>query len=153
MALTGPQKALLEAAKKTALQLGELGKELTGLIGELSACEKEDLTWEPSKGYDAKTSSGQRVQIKTRRALVAPFVRKAETMGWFGRRNKSEYSFDIAMYVELDKNFSLVGKGIWQMSAAEVCQLERVGTSTWGFRVGAFKNYVESKMIEEQAGR
>lgn len=142
MALTRTQQTLLEAAKEAALELGERGKELTGLIGELSACEKADLKWEPSKDYDARaSSSAQLVQIKTRRSLVAPYVRKAETMGWFGRGNKSKYPFDIAMYVELDRNFSFVG--IWEMSDAEVRRLEAVGTSTWGFRIGTFKDHAE----------
>ena len=77
MALTKAQKRLLEAAREAAQELGLVaagqpakdqrrrGRELTPLIGELSACEKLDLTWEPSDGYDARTGH-LRFQVKTR---------------------------------------------------------------------------------------
>ena len=79
MALTKKQERALEAAREAAQELvlvaagqsakerERKGRELTPLIGELNACEKLNLTWESSDGYDART--GQlRVQVKTRKS-------------------------------------------------------------------------------------
>ena len=66
MALTQAQERLLQAAREAA-------RELTALIGELAACQKMDLTWEPSDGYDAKRGK-RRFQIKTRKSWSTPTV-------------------------------------------------------------------------------
>ena len=46
--LTCYQKEFLASAKKVAIQMGEMGRNgraPTGVIGELSACEKLGLKW------------------------------------------------------------------------------------------------------------
>ena len=65
MALTKLQLQLLDNLKKVAQDLGEEGKCLTDLIGELSACRCLNLKWKPSDGYDALTKNGDLVQIKS----------------------------------------------------------------------------------------
>lgn len=138
MALTQSQTKLLSAARKVAVELGGREKALTGLIGELSACEK-DLKWEPSDGYDARTLSDLTVQIKTSR-----IPQRGETMGWFGRKKRGQrrsYPFDIAMFVELDSKFNVAG--IWHMSVHEVKILEDEETSTWGLRISRFQEHGE----------
>jgi len=131
MALTETQRKLLDVARETARELRERGKVLTGLIGELSACQDRYLEWEPSDGYDARAGD-LRVQIKTARS---PSPR--ETMGWFGRNKKKGYTFEIAVYVELDTDFNVAG--IWHMGVDEVKMLEDTETSTWGLRIDRFK--------------
>ena len=85
MALTGAQKRLLEAAKEAANDLGDSGKyrgrELSSLIGELSACEKLGMSWQPSPGYDAKCGESL-VQIKTRKSWSRPKPESTEGQGW-----------------------------------------------------------------------
>ena len=145
MALTKKQKRLLEAAKDAARELvlvaagqpakerKRMGRELTPVIGELSACEKLDLAWEPSDGYDATT--GQlRVQVKTRKSESTPTVNPVGRMGRFGR--KKGYLFDIAIYVELDDGFEI--KNIYQMNADQVKDLEESEPSERGLHVGKF---------------
>jgi len=132
MALTEAQNRLLETSREVAVALGERGKVLTGLIGELSACLDDPLKWEPSDGYDARVDN-LRVQVKTARS-PSP----GETMGWFGHKKKKGYSFEIAMYVELDSKFNV--SGIWHMGVNEVKELEETETSTWGLRIDRFKN-------------
>jgi len=134
MSLTNSQKNLLKAAKGAAKELGSRGKALTGLIGELSVCE-DKMMWEPSDGYDAKTND-LKVQIKTSRT-----PEPGETMGWFGYKKKKGYLFDIAIYVELNHNFDVVG--IWHMGVDEVKILEKSETSTWGLRISRFKEDAE----------
>lgn len=132
MALTKAQKRLLDASREVAIELGGRGKVLTGLIGELSACLDDPLKWEPSDGYDA-TVGDLRVQVKTSRCPTP-----GETTGWFGRNKKKGYSFEIAMYVELDTEFNVAG--IWHMGVNEVKELEETETSTWGLHIDRFKN-------------
>ena len=136
MALSQAQRKLLEASVEAARELGERGKALTGLIGELSACQDQHLTWEPSNGYDAKRGD-LRVQIKTARSPTAGY-----TMGWFGRKKKTVYLFDEAVYVELDANFNVAG--IWHMDGGDVEQLERSESSTWGVRIKRFKSVAKN---------
>lgn len=135
MSLTESQKDLLKASKEAARELGSRGKALTGLIGELSVCEDKSMIWEPSDGYDAKTSD-LKVQVKTSRTPEL-----GETMGWFGYKKKKGYLFDIAVYVELNRNFEVAG--IWHMGVDEVKILEKSETSTWGLRISRFKEHAE----------
>jgi hypothetical protein len=138
MALTNAQRSLLKAAQQAARELGEHGKALTSLIGELWACEKGDLTWEPSDGYDAK-SGKLTFQIKTRKSWSTPEVNPLGRLGRYG--TKKGYLFDVAVYVELDNDFN--GVGIWHMSADEVKSLEEhMGVST-GLHVHTFKKSAE----------
>ena len=138
MALTNAQRDLLMAAQRAARELGEHGKALTPLIGELWACEKGDLTWEPSKGYDAK-SRELTFQIKTRKSWSTPEVNPRGRLGRYG--TKKGYGFDVAVYVELDNDFN--GVRIWHMSADDVKALEeRMGGSA-GFHVHTFKKNAE----------
>lgn len=141
MALTEAQGNLLEAARECAKELdraagGPTGlRTLTGLIGELSACRDPHLAWEPSHGYDARTGD-LRGEIKTRRCPTP-----GETMGWFGRKRKSDYPFEIAVYVELDSHFDVVG--IWHMGVGGARELEASESSTWGLRIERFKSRAE----------
>ncbi len=68
MALTKLQLQLLSDLKQVAQSLGEEGRCLTDLIGELSACRYLNLKWKPSDGYDAVSKNGELVQIKTRKS-------------------------------------------------------------------------------------
>ncbi len=71
MALTKLQLQLLGDLKQVAQSLGEEGKCLTDLIGELSACRCLNLKWKPSDGYDAVTKHGELVQIKSRKSWTS----------------------------------------------------------------------------------
>ncbi|MEE9285496.1 MAG: hypothetical protein V3V35_07200, partial [Dehalococcoidia bacterium] len=131
MALTKKQKRLLKAATEVAQELALVGagqpakegqrrgRELTPLIGELNACEKLNLTWEPSDGYDARTGH-LRVQVKTRKSWSTPTVNPAGRLGRFGR--KKGYPFDIAVYIELDDDFNTAS--LWCMGVEGVKALE-----------------------------
>ena len=120
MALTKAQDKLLEALRKAAREMGSRGKALTSLIGELAACQRANLRWEPSDGYDATTTSGLRVQIKTRKSWTTERVNPSGRLGKYGR--KAGYPFDTAMYVELDDQFNLAG--IWLTGVDMVRKLE-----------------------------
>ena len=87
MALTKAQELLLQAAREAATELdtnelGSRGRELTALIGELTACQRMDLVWEPSNGHDA-CSGDDRVQIKTRKSWTTPKVNPSGRLGRF----------------------------------------------------------------------
>lgn len=134
MALTQAQERLLQAARRAAKELGLGGRELTPLIGELTACQKMDLMWEPSDGYDAR--SGEfRVQIKARKSWTTPEVNPAGRLGRFGR-NKG-YLFDVAMYIELDDNFNTAG--LWRMGVDQVEALEEAEAAKRGLHVRTFR--------------
>ncbi len=138
MALTHAQKRLLEVAREAAVELGQRGRGLTSLIGELAACESEDLTWEPSDGYDAK--SGQdRIQIKTRKSWSTPKVNPNGRLGRFGR--KKGYLFDDAMYVELTDDFNM--SGLWRMRVEEVKVLEEKEPGGRALHVRTFRDSAE----------
>ncbi len=134
MALTDAQKRLLEAARQAAVELGQRGRGLTPLIGELAACEGENLVWEPSDGYDA-TSGQLRIQIKTRKSWSTPEVNPSGRLGRFGR--KKGYLFDDAMYVELNDDFNITR--LWRMGVEEVRVLEEKEKSGRGLHVRAFR--------------
>ena len=138
MSLTDAQKRLLEAAREAAVELGQTGRGLTPLIGELAACESENLVWEPSDGYDAK--SGQlRIQIKTRKSWSTPKVNPNGRLGRFGR--KKGYLFHVAMYVELNDDFNTTG--LWRMRVEEVRVLEEKEKSGRGLHVHTFRSNAE----------
>ena len=138
MALTDAQRNLLKAAQQAARELGAYGKALTSLIGELWACEKGDLTWEPFEGYDAKLGE-LTFQIKTRKSWSTPEVNLLGRLGRYG--TKKGYRFNVAVYVELDNDFN--GVGIWHMGADDVkCLEERMGGSA-GLHVHTFKKNAE----------
>ena len=140
MPLTNAQQCLLEAAQETARELGEHGKALTSLIGELWACANCDLRWEPSEGYDAKSDTGLTFQIKTRKSWSTPEVNPQGRLGRYG--TKKGYRFDVALYVELDNDFK--GVGIWHMGADYVESVEKSTEPTGrGLKVHAFKNNAE----------
>jgi len=138
MALTEAQQNLLKAAQQAARELGEHGKELTSLIGELWSCEKGNLIWEPSDGYDAK-SGKLTFQIKTRKSWSTPEVNPLGRLGRYG--TKKGYLFDVAIYTELDNDFN--GMGIWHMSADEVKSLEEQMSRSAGLHVHTFKKNAE----------
>jgi hypothetical protein len=139
MALTQAQKRLLESARSAANELdSDGGRELVPLIGELTACEKLDLTWEPSKGYDAKADQ-ERVQIKTRKSWSTPEVNPRGRLGRFGR--KEDYFFDVAVYVELDDDFNLAN--LWRMGRDEVRALEGRESANRALHVSTFRNKAE----------
>jgi len=140
MALTKAQKRLLDAAREVGKEPGQsgkyLGRELSSLIGELATCEELDLRWEPSAGYDACTGK-DRIQIKTRKSEPTPEVNPRGRLGRFGR--KKPYSFDVAVYVELDENFNT--SGIWRMPVDEVEALEdEKDKGIRGLHVGVFRS-------------
>ena len=99
MALTRQQIVFLKELKKIALSLGNEGKCLTFLIGELSACQYLNMKWKPSDGYDAISSRRELVQIKTRKSWSTNQVNGSGRLGKFGR--KAGYKFDKGIYVEL----------------------------------------------------
>ncbi len=138
MALTDAQRKLLVSAQQAARELGKSGKALTSLIGELWACEKCNLTWEPSDGYDAKNST-LFFQIKTRKSWSTPEVNPLGRLGRYG--TKKGYLFNVALYVELDNDF--VGVGIWHMSSDEVKVLEENQNGKNGLHVRTIKNNAE----------
>ena len=143
MALTQAQERLLQAAREAALELdanelGSRGRELTALIGELAACQKMDLTWEPSDGYDA-TMGERRFQIKRRKSWSTPNVNRAGRLGRFGR--KKGYDFHVAVYIELDADFSTVG--VRRMGVNEIKELEQRERSGKGLHVGTFLDNVQ----------
>ena len=129
--LTKPQRNFLTSAKEVAIQMGKNGRALTGVIGELSACEKLGLKWEPTDGYDAVDGSGKKYQIKTRKNWTVANKEKnwwkyhkadpASRMGRFeGRRN---YDFDAGIYVELDDDWEVWG--IWECEKSVLKELEK----------------------------
>ncbi len=64
VALTFLQSRLLTAAKEAARELGDQGKALTPLIGELSVCDLMNLRWSPSDGFDALSEDGKNIKSK-----------------------------------------------------------------------------------------
>jgi hypothetical protein len=138
MALTSTQQSLLKAALQAAKELGNCAKSLTSLIGELWACEKANLIWEPSYGYDAR-SDRLTFQIKTRKSWSSPEVNPRGRLGRY--RTKKGYLFDVAMYVELDTDFNCAG--IWHMSADEAKSLENEVVGNKGLHVHTFRKNAE----------
>ena len=140
--MTEAQKRLLRGAREAARELGQMGKALTSVIGELSACEKLNLTWEPSDGYDAVSGEG-RLQIKTRKSWSTPKVNPAGRLGRFGR--KKGYLFDVGLYVELDYEFNVVG--MYKMEVKRLKALEDAVSGTSGLHVHTFIKNAERVFV------
>lgn len=135
MPLTRPQKELLGLLRQVALELGENGRALTSLIGELSACELLGLNWQPSQGFDATRPGGGRVQIKSRKSWTTETVNPAGRLGRFVK--KGEYDFDQGIFVELDDRYEVVK--IWELNAGQIRELESKEPKGRGLHVYAFR--------------
>ncbi len=116
--------------------MGENGKCLTDLIGELSACQNQNLTWKPSDGYDAVSKDGNSIQIKTRKSWTSEGVNPSGRLGRFGR--KAGYQFRKGLYNELDQSFEIFG--IWEMDVNSIIALESKEPGQRGLHVRAFKS-------------
>lgn len=136
MALTKLQLQLLYNLKEVAQDLGEEGKCLTDLIGELSACHYLNLKWKPSDGYDAVTKNGDLVQIKARKSWTTTSVNPSGRLGKFGR--KAGYHFDKGVYVELERHFEI--SGIWEMDTDMIKELENKESGGKPLHVGTFRS-------------
>ena len=91
---------IYEAATHGKRKLG-----ITGEVGELLACHQLGLKLVLdylSKGFDAVTEDGLRVQIKTRRSDSEGLPRNAGRTGHF-----SKHEFDYALLVLLDNKYQL----------------------------------------------
>ena len=127
--LTKPQRNFLTSAKEVAIQMGKNGRALTGVIGELSACEKLGLKWEPTDGHDARKGR-KTYQIKTRKNWTCANKakgwwkeHKADPNGRMGRfEGKQKYKFSVGIYVELDDDFEVWG--IWKCKKSLLKQRE-----------------------------
>jgi len=135
MVLTRLQGELLRLLKQVALELGENGRALTSLIGELSACELLGLNWQPSQGFDATGLSGEQVQIKSRRSWTTENVNPIGRLGRFGKKGK--YHFDQGIFVELDDRYEVVK--IWQLNAEQIKVLESKEPKGKGLHVYVFQ--------------
>ena len=136
MALTKLQLQLLSDLKQVAQSLGEEGRCLTDLIGELSACRYLNLKWKPSDGYDAVSKNGELVQIKTRKSWTTTSVNPSGRLGKFGR--KAGYRFDRGVYVELEQHFEI--SGIWEMDTETIRKLESKESAGKPLHVGTFRS-------------
>ena len=135
MALTSPQKELLQLLKQVALELGENGRALTSLIGELSACELLGLNWQPSPGFDATKPGGERIEIKSRKSWTTETVNPVGRIGRFGKKGK--YHFDYGILVELDNRYEVVK--IYQLNAQQINGLESNESKGRGLHVYTFR--------------
>jgi len=134
--LTKPQLQLLENLKRVAKGLGDEGRCLTDLIGELSVCQSLNLIWKPSAGYDAVAKNGELVQIKSRKSWTTANVNPSGRLGKFGR--KAGYPFDKGVYVELGQDFEV--SGIWEMGVKTIKKLEIEESGGRPLHVGTFKS-------------
>lgn len=134
LALTRNQEQLLNLLKQVALELGENGRALTSLIGELSACKLLDLSWRPSPGYDALAPDRRRFQIKARKSWSTDEVNPHGRLGKFGKKGK--YDFDHGLFVELNKDFEV--RRIWQLARDAIVDLETGESGGRGLHVGTF---------------
>lgn len=112
---------------------------LSGIIGELTACDGLRADWRPNDGFDAIAKSGWRIQIKTRRRRRGRD--KSPRMGVFKPTRNGAYQFSVGWYVELDEDFNLVG--IWQASKKTILKLQK--NTNKGLPVRKFKK--EAKPI------
>lgn len=135
MALSNIQEQLLSCLRQVAVEIGESGRSLTPLIGELSACKLLGLTWQPSQGYDAVGVKGERIQIKTRKSWTTVEVNPKGRLGRFGK--KGRYDFDEGMFVELDTAFEV--KQIWQLDKETIIRAEATKTKGRGLHVGELR--------------
>jgi len=135
MGLTELQKELLRLLKQVALELGENGRALTGLIGELSACELLGLNWQPSPGFDAIGPSGELIQIKSRKSWATETINPRGRLSRFSKKGK--YDFDHGIFVELDDRYEVVR--IWQLNVRQLEVLEFKEPKGNGLHVYTFR--------------
>jgi hypothetical protein len=138
MTLTRAQRGILRYAKICAREMsgGTVGA-LSGIIGELTACDGRRADWRPNDGFDSIARSGRRIQIKTRRRRRDRD--KSPRMGVFKPTKNGAYQFCTGWYVELDENFNLVG--IWQASKKTILKLQK--NTNKGLSIGKFKKEVK----------
>lgn len=134
MSLTTNQEQLLYYLKQVALEIGESGRSLTSLIGELSACTVLNLIWQPREGYDALTTSDERIQIKTRKSWSTQQVNPRGRLGRFGK--KGRYEFDEGIFVELDNNFEV--SHIYLLPRQKIQELETKESTGRGLHISTF---------------
>ncbi len=135
MSLTSSQKRLLKSLKIVAKDLGENGRSLTGLIGELSVCDILDMKWLPETGYDCIDNKNNNVEIKTRRGSKGSEVDKRGRLGKFGKRGN--YRFAYGLYVELNPKFEVVN--IYKLSKRTIKILEQKENDR-GLHISTFVN-------------
>lgn len=136
MGLTDSQEKLLRHLTKAALEIGEGGRALTPLIGELSACRLLGLTWEPTTGFDARDTRGKRFQIKTRKSWTTAEVNPSGRVGRFGRKDR--YQFDYGILVELNDHFGV--KQVWRLTKKRIMELEAQKTKGRGLHVSEVRS-------------
>ena len=135
MGLSANQEQLLVSLRRVALELGESGRSLTALIGELSACRLLALTWQPSVGFDAIGADGHSVEIKSRKSWTTEAVNPLGRLGRFGK--KGTYGFAIGILVELNDFFEVAG--IWQLDRDHIELLESKESKGRGLHVYTFE--------------
>lgn len=143
MALTANQKQLLRKLRTVARQLGEQGKCLTSLIGELSACDILNMRWQPSTGYDCVDGDGKKVEIKTRRDSKGGRVNPAGRMGRFGKRDK--YRFNYGLFVELEPTFKV--RAIYRLGRVAIERLEQKEKLGRGLHIHGFLSHRNVKRV------
>ena len=142
MGLSKDETILLKLLRKTAIKAGDPGgREFTGLIGELAACELFGYKWAPHFGYDALTEDGLKVQIKSRKSWTTPRVNPAGTIGKFGPKN--QYNFDIGILIELDHKFEIIE--VWERSMDSIRELETKRPPGRSLHFRTFTNDIKSK--------
>ncbi len=133
MGLNYNQKSLLISLKIVAKALNEKGRNLTGLIGELSVCDRKNMKWDPSDGYDCIDNEGKKVEIKTRRDSKGGTIKKQGRLGRYGKKGK--YNFDYGLYVELDNGFEITR--IYKIHKAAIKRLEEQERESRGVHISA----------------
>ncbi len=135
MSLSSNQDQLLISLKLVALEVGDSGRALTPVVGELSACKLLNLVWQPSTGFDAIGPSGEKFQIKSRKSWTTEEVNPIGRMGRFGK--KGEYSFDKGILVELNDAFDV--SRIWQCDREQIELVESKEAKGRGLHVYTFQ--------------
>jgi hypothetical protein len=133
--LNPDQRCLLIYAKRVARTIPSRAVGgLTAIIGELSACERMHVNWQPSEGFDAIKGRGERISIKTR--VIRKDRDPSPTMGRFRRNKLGQHPFDFGWYVELYENYEL--RGIWATTRRTVATLQ-AARSSHGISIAKFK--------------
>lgn len=135
MSLSPNQDQLLISLKQVALEVGDRGRALTALIGELSACKLLNLVWQPSTGFDAIGPNSEKVQIKSRKPWKTEEVNRRARVGRFGK--KGEYNFDKGILVELNNVFDV--SRIWQCDREQIELVESKEAKGRGLHVYTFR--------------
>jgi len=135
MSLSPNQDQLLIALKQVALEVGDRGRALTALVGELSACKLLNLVWQPSTGFDAIGPNGEKFQIKSRKSWTTEEVNPLGRMGRFGK--KGEYNFDKGILVELNDSYDV--SRIWQCDRDQIERVESKEAKGRGLHVFTFQ--------------